>query len=262
MKVILLGTGAAWPDAKRSGPAFLVQHKNKNYLIDCGPGVGNQLAKAGIKPSTIDHIFFTHIHIDHCVDFPSFVFASYLTGKEGPYLVYGPPGTQKFTKNIFDKVYDFADEMMYSIRKKHIEIDTTEVEGGKVFEDDGLVVETTEVVHSDQKEIRNLAYKFSAEGKSVVFSGDTEPCENLLDLAKGTDLLVIENSFPEDFGVFIGHCIPSQISDVLKQTKAKKVVLVHLFPTCDGKEEKIVEIIQKDYAGEVVIGEDLNVFEI
>jgi ribonuclease Z len=255
MQIVLLGTGAAWPDGDRSAPAFLVDTGTKKILVDCGGGVSHQLMKAGVAPSTLDTILFTHIHIDHCVEFPSLVFGAYLTGKEGKFSVYGPPGIAHFTKSIFDDTYDFARPMMRQLRKKEIEIETTEVTEGPVLSGDGFTVEAMPVEHG----FPTVAYRFvTADGKILVVSGDTAPCENLVTFAANADVLVIESSFLESAGPKPGHCIPSQVADIGTRSKAKSMVLVHLFPSCRGHEEGILADVITGYSGAVRIGEDLD----
>ena len=258
MELYTLGTGAAWPDGDRSAPAFLVKHNDIPYLIDCGGGTCHQLMKVGCKPSDLTNILLTHIHIDHCVEFPSLVFGAYLTGKSGNFKVHGPIGVGHFTKSVFDDTYDFAKNMMKKLRNLDIEIVTEEYKGGVVLEENGLVIDALPVEHG----INTLAYRFSANGKKLVFSADTAPCDNLVTIAKDADTLVIECSFPESFGVKNGHCIPSQVGSIAEAAKAKSVVLTHLFPVCKGKENEMIMDVKKQYSGEVTIASDLQRFSV
>jgi len=254
MNITLLGTGAAWPDADRSAPAFLLEHNDVPYLVDCGGGTSHQLMKAGRAPKELDNIFLTHIHIDHCVEFPALVFGAYLTGKEGSFHLFGPQGAAKWSKSIFENTYDFAPQMMKNLRDKEISVITQERDEGKVFEQNGLVVEAIPVDHG----FPTIAYKFSAEGQSVVFSSDTQPCDNLVKISQEVDLLIAECSFPEEMGVKKFHLIPSQVGQIAKEAGVKKVLLVHLFPPCKGKEEEIIAEVKKVYSGSVEIGFDLQ----
>jgi ribonuclease Z len=258
MELITLGTGAAWPDADRSAPAFLVRHDGIPYLIDCGGGVCHQLMKIGCKPSEISNILLTHIHIDHCVEFPSLVFGAYLTGKVGGFNVYGPMGIKHFTTSIFDDTYNFAKKMMKSLRNVDIDINSSEFDGGVILEENGLIIDSLLMNHG----INTLAYRFTANGKKLVFSSDTAPCDNLTKIAENADVLVIECSFPESFGIKNGHCIPSQIGAIAEEANAKSVILTHLFPVCKGKENEIVLEVKKIYSGEVTIASDLQLFII
>jgi len=258
MELFLLGTGAAWPDADRNAPSFLIRNNKKSYLIDCGGGTSHQLMKVGIPPSSLEQIFLTHIHIDHCVEFPSLVFGAYLTGKEGSFYVYGPKGTSRFADSIFNDVYDFARPMMKERRNKEISIKTFEKENGLVYEDKNIKVEATPVIHG----IPTIAYKFSSNEKSIVLSSDTAPCQSLIDISKNADILVAECSFPEDFGPKPGHLIPSQVAKIATKASVKKLILVHLFPPCKGKEKDILNEVKKGFSGAVEIGYDLQKFEI
>ena len=245
MKLFTLGTGAAWPDGDRSAPSFLVVVNDEPYLVDCGGGTSHQLMRVGVKPSTITNVFLTHIHIDHCVEFPSIVFGSYLTVKH-------------FTDSIFDDTYNFARSMMQKLRGLEIIINTEEFSEGVVFSNDDLTVLALPVQHG----IETLAFKFVADGKTLVFSGDTAPCDNIVEIAKDADVLVIECSFPETTGVKKGHCIPSQVGEIATAARVKKVILTHLFPVCKGKEDEMIEEVKKHYNGEVHIANDLDEFVI
>lgn len=258
MEIVLLGTGGAWPDADRNAPAFLVRHGIHNYLVDCGGGVCHQLMKVGVPPALLDYIFLTHTHIDHCVEFPSLVFGAYLTGKEGSFHLFGPQGTAHFSASLFDHTYDFAIPMMRKLRKKEISVISAEVEKGLVCRINEVTVEAVPVEHG----FPTLAYRFSAGGKSVVFSGDTAVCDNLIEIGRNADVLVLECSFPEDAGAKPGHLIPSQVAQVARMCAPGLILLVHLFPPCKGKEKEILNEIGRLYDGKVEIGQDLQRFQI
>lgn len=254
MKLTILGSGAAWPDADRCAPGFLVEHGSTRILVDCGGGICHQLMKVGVPPSKLDHILLTHIHIDHCVEFPSLVFGAYLTGKQDDFHLYGPPGVADFAESLFNTTYDFARPMMKKLRNKDITVVTREVEKGLVFMNEDIVVDAAPVKHG----FPTLGYRFIADGKRLVLSGDTAPCDEIVELATDADLLVIENSFPEEVGPKAAHCVPSQVAEIGKRSGAKRLVLVHLFPTCKGKEKAILADVSKGYSGPVSIGEDLD----
>ncbi len=214
--------------------------------------------KYGIHPSKLKYIFLTHIHIDHCVELPALIFGAYLTGKEGEFCVFGPQGIKHLTDSIFDTTYDFAREMMFKLRKKTIDINATTIDKGEILKNNGLVIETIPVEHG----FPTNAFVFKADGKKIVFSGDTAPCKNIIDISTDADLLVIECSFPEEFGPIPGHLIPSQVAQIAQEAQAKKIILVHLFPMCKGKEIEILEEIKKIYSGDVQIEYDLQEIKV
>ena len=94
----------------------------------------------------------------------------------------------------------------------------------------------------------------SPEGKVVAYSGDTDYCPNLIELAKGVDLLILECSLPDDMKID-GHLTPSLAGRVARETECKRLLLTHFYPPCDKYD--IVEIVKKQYKGEVKLAEDL-----
>jgi len=60
----------------------------------------------------------------------------------------------------------------------------------RVLDEDGLVVTAFAVVHDPEKPA--FGYRFDYGGRSVVVSGDTRPCPNLVTQARGADVLVPE----------------------------------------------------------------------
>lgn len=255
MEFTLLGTGSAWPDVERSSPAFLLTHGDQRILVDCGGGTCRQLVGAGISLGTLTDILLTHTHIDHCVEFPALVFSAYLAGKTNRFNVQGATGTKHFCESVFRDTYDFAASMMKQLRKVDIKIDAHDLEDHATLTFGDVSARCAYVEHG----FPSVGYRFSAAGKTLVHSGDTQPCEAIVALARGADVLVIECSFPEDMGPKPNHCIPSQVGKIAQEAGVGRVVLVHLFPPCKGKEAGIVQEVQKHFAGPVEIGEDLQI---
>jgi len=75
-------------------------------------------------------------------------------------------------------------------------------------------------------------------------------------LAAGADVLIHDCAFPDEMGEKPGHTIPRQLGEIAREAGVKKVVLVHLFPPCRGKEEEMIASVQKSFDGEVIVGED------
>lgn len=258
MEFTLLGTGAAWPDADRSSPAFLLTHKDQRILVDCGGGTCRQLMRAGTPPSALTNILFTHTHIDHCVEFPALVFGAYLTGKTGPLPVWGAPGTRHFCESIFRETYDFAFPMMKKIRNIQMDIRAEDLEDHETRKFGDLEMHVAHVEHG----FPAVGFRFSVDGKTLVHSGDTQPCAAIVNLARDADVLVMECSFREINGPKPGHCIPSQVGKIATEAGAKRVVLIHLFPPCKGYEEEMIRDVQKQYSGPVEVGTDLQVIRM
>jgi ribonuclease BN (tRNA processing enzyme) len=53
----------------------VVELGDEQLMFDCGPAATHKLVKAGLFPTPVDHLFFTHHHFDHDVDYPAFLLA-------------------------------------------------------------------------------------------------------------------------------------------------------------------------------------------
>lgn len=70
MKITLLGTGNPAPSLNRMGSGYLVKIADDIIVIDHGPGSHHRLLQTGTKATGVTPIMFSHLHYDHCVDFP------------------------------------------------------------------------------------------------------------------------------------------------------------------------------------------------
>ena len=100
----------------------------------------------------------------------------------------------------------------------------------------------------------SVAYRVeSDDGKSVVISGDTDYCPDLVELARDVDVLVIESALPDEMKAK-GHLTPSLAGRIGREANCKKMVLTHLYPVCDTID--IAQQCKKEYQGELLIAED------
>jgi ribonuclease BN (tRNA processing enzyme) len=128
--------------------------------------------------------------------------------------------------------------------------DRDHLDGG-FFDIDSLPMNHTEI---------SLGYRVTdSRGRSVVYSGDTDFCESLVELAKGADVLICESAFPDDMKV-TGHLTPSLAGTIAEEAGVKKLVLTHFYPECDGAD--IAGQCRKTYQGPLVLAEDFMEIEV
>ena len=105
-KLVLLGTGTpnACPDA--SGPSSAVVVGDRAYLVDFGPGVVRQAAKAyrngidALRPDRLVTAFCTHLHTDHTAGYPDLIFTPWVLERKEPLRVFGPKGIRDMTEHL------------------------------------------------------------------------------------------------------------------------------------------------------------------
>jgi ribonuclease BN (tRNA processing enzyme) len=250
LTVTILGSGTGVPLPHRHAPGLVVEAGSTKLLLDSGSGAAYQLAQAGFNYHEFDHLFYTHCaHPDHINDLPELIFANkYFDPRRTRELyVYGPTGLRDFVEKLAD-LYPALAILEYPI--KIYELKESSVAAGEA---------TVISKPLDHQGNDCVGYRAEYGGKSIVYSGDTDYCENLTALAHDADVLVVECSFPNEYKVQ-GHLVPDDIAAIAGQARARKVVLTHLYPPCDTAD--VVSQVKRGFGGDVVKAEDLMKIEI
>lgn len=254
MQLIILGSGTSVPLSDRASPSMALIVENHTVLLDIGPGTVRQLIKAGLSFETVEHIFITHFHPDHTADLVHFLFASKnpsILERRKSFVITGPRGLKKLVSNLQNAYADWL------ILPSNI-LEIKEFELGKSVQKnyEKLSVIACPTNHTSH----SLAYRFETKaGKSIVYSGDTGFCDDIVDLAQEADLLVLECSFPDDQAVE-GHLTPSLAGQIATMANVKRLLLTHFYPEC--LETDIESQCRKTFQGELILGSDLLSIQI
>ncbi len=189
MKVQLLGTGNPVPSLKRASSGYLIRKQKDIILFDHGPGTHWRLLQAGVKAVDVTHIFISHLHYDHCVDF----IRLYLNrwdqgaGKIAPLKMYGPPGFQRFVDCLFGPEGAFNPDL--TARTSHPEsleifrerggkggrprpeTEVTELRESDVVEGDGWQLSLVNMPHH-QPYLTCYGLRLETDEGTVVFTSD------------------------------------------------------------------------------------------
>jgi ribonuclease BN (tRNA processing enzyme) len=249
MRLIILGSGTGIPLKNRASPSLALYVEDNIILLDIGPGTMRQMAKAGIDHRNIRHILLTHFHPDHNADLVHLLFATRnpsILKNRRPFQIIGPTGLNHFLDSL-KKAYN----EWLTLSSEILSIQELDVECSSEKSYNGFKLKTCQAVHTPQ----SLAYRIeTTTGKSLVYSGDTGFSEEIVQLAKGTDLLVLECSFPENQPVE-GHLTPSLAGRMAQSSGARCLVLIHFYPECLLTD--IVTPCRRAYKGELILGSDL-----
>jgi ribonuclease BN (tRNA processing enzyme) len=116
---------------------------------------------------------------------------------------------------------------------------------------EGFDITSQPVKHSNP----SIAYRVEhLSGKSLVYSGDTSFCPEIIDLAKGSDLLILECAVP-DIKEIEGHLTPSLAGTIATQAGVRRLLLCHFYP--EVLETDIAADCRKTFDGELILGRDL-----
>ena len=288
-KLVLLGTGTpnACPDA--SGPSSAVVVGDRAYLVDFGPGVVRQAAKAyrngidALRPDRLVTAFCTHLHTDHTAGYPDLIFTPWVLERKEPLRVFGPKGIRDMTEHLL-KAYkvdiDFRINGFEKANEVGYRVETQEINSGVIYRDDRVTVEAFPVSHGT---LESCGFKFTTPDRVIVISGDTAPLEIVAEKAKGCDILLHEVEYTAGLAAREPkwqkyhrevHTLSVDLAEIAKKAGPKLLVTYHRIyhmeiqdNTVDvgaemaRRNEAILEEIRNaGYEGPVVNGMDLDVF--
>ncbi len=251
IKLTILGSGTCVPSLRRSSCSFFLETDGAGLLFDIGAGTIHRLLEADIKINEITHIFLSHLHPDHTGELISFLFSSKypkLSRKDIPLTIIAGKGFKKFFSGLQDVYGDWIEfpPGILSI----VEVDTSRQDK---FTINNTTIKTIPVKHTAE----SIAFRIENNGKSVVYSGDTDYCDNIVKISKNTDLFICESATPDDLKVQ-NHLSPSIAGKIARESGVKKMVLTHFYPECDKTD--IAKECRRTYDGELVLAEDLMTF--
>ncbi len=247
MEAIILGSGGAVPRPDRTPCAVLVMAAGLNLILDLGSGVLHRLAQEGVDYDDLDAILITHYHMDHTLDLWAYFFAAQMPGftARGQVTFIAPEGFETLQAGL-EAAYGHWAVAPPGLLDVHL-IDPNAFHSLQPAP--GLEVKTAPANHKPE----SVAYRVEADGKSLVYTGDTDYSESIVELAQGAELLIAECSMPEDFKKD-GHLIPSLAGRMAAAAGVERLVLTHLYPETDGCD--LITPARKEFGGEILVAED------
>ncbi len=235
----MLGKSPAWQDAGGACSGYLVAEAQTAVLLDCGNGVFSKLREHR-DYTEVDAVVISHLHADHFIDLIPYAYALMLTPRQQPVPVAGhpgtddparprliaPPGAAQFFRSV---VGCWGDEALIeqAFRIEEYDRDST-VEVGP------LTFTFAEVPHYILTHAVNLVSS-SSPGR-FTFGADCCPCEELVEAARDTDLLLVEATLPRPERTGIrGHLTPGEAGDHARRAGAKRCVLTHISDELDAE---------------------------
>ena len=278
-RVVILGTGTPNADPARSGPALAVLAGGRAYLVDAGPGVVRRAAAAAaehgitaLEAPGLDLLFITHLHSDHTVGLPDVILSPWVLDRPDPIRIFGPPGTADMAAHIEAAWRQDIHMRLFGLEPRDANRDAyravvTETTGGPVYEDENVRVTAIPVLHGSWPHA--LGYRFDADGRSIVISGDARPSESLVDACGGCDILVHEVYSAESFrnrpSVWQryhadSHTSTVELAEIASRARPGLLVLYHQLYWGATDEDLLREIREAGYNGRVVSAADLDVY--
>jgi ribonuclease Z len=284
MKLYLVGAGTPTPTETRFGTCHVLQVGDDTLMFDCGPATTYKLLKVGLFPTQIDYLFLSHHHYDHNIDYPCFLLTRWNLSQsaEDRLRVWGPPPTEEMTERLIGPDGVFAAD--WRARTQHPasvkwyagrggplprpapSVDVHDIGPDTVIEGDGWRVTAARAQHM-QPILESLAYRVDSDYGSIVFAGDTDPCETVGQLAHDADTLVITCWDHQD--AMDAHQLSSvmgtlQAAEFARAAQVKRLVLTHIYLPLDrpGSRERGIMDVGRVFDGEIIFGDELMILEL
>ena len=234
------------PRLERRQSCIVVEAGGETLVFDLGSGAVRGMVRAGLAPSAVDRVFFTHFHPDHTVDAANLLFTiNYgVEEKRGrPLHVAGPVPFRHF----WDSVLAAWGDWMSGDYPTHVS--ELPREGAAPLDLPGCRLSWAPTQHSPE----SIAYRLDGPDGAFVFTGDTEYSASVVGLARGAHTLLIECTAPDE-DPLPNHLTPSGAARIAREAGVGRVVLTHLYPAVD--DELLPSRVRKGYGGEVLVAED------
>ncbi len=247
MNVTFIGTAGSFISSNRTYPSILI---NNDLLLDCGEGTTQKLLKINCIKQ-IKTVCLTHLHNDHFMGIFSLIWFYSLNNRTEAIKIIGPPKT----KDTIEKILELTNtpKGMLNFDLVYIELeDSEEIQNIK----NNYKIKAIKVDHS----IMAFAFRIEDADKSVSYSGDTAPSQNLTKLAENSDLLICESTFSDKYGKIAhkyGHSTPLDMAKLTIESNSKKLALVHIMLNIPMELEKFKLQAEQEFKNKIIIAEDL-----
>jgi ribonuclease BN (tRNA processing enzyme) len=215
MRLTVVGCAGSAPGPSSPASCYLVEHEGFRLVLDLGNGAFGPL-QSYADPNAIDAVFLSHLHADHCLDVAPFVVWHRYSGRSSKVRVplYAPVAAERRLALAYDADGDGLTDVF----------DFVPVGPGS-FPLGPFGVTLARTAHP----IECYAIRLTVDGRSLVYTGDTGPCERVVELARGADVLLAEAAHPPGPGLPTGlHLTGREAGEHAAAAGVGRLLLTHI----------------------------------
>lgn len=239
----IIGSSGTYASRGRACASYLLEAEGARLLLDCGNGALSNLTQV-IDVTTLDAILLSHLHPDHFADLYGLLYAlRFHPSESGPIDVHAPSGAQAHIGQLLTGPHKLEDQFRFH-----------EAAAG-----DQLAVGPFELtLFAAAHPVETLAPRVEAGGRVLAYSGDSGPCEELVECARDADLFLCDASWLEADGPHPEalHMSGADAGRLAERAGARRLMVTHVFPDHDPTEAAAEA--SRHFGGEVLIANDLE----
>jgi ribonuclease Z len=233
LDLVFLGTSGSMPTAQRAPTAILLRRGGERLLFDCAEGTQRQLLRSNVGLIELREVFLTHYHADHYLGLPGMLKTFALRGRETPIAIYGPPGLSELfgaLRRIFGRLtypYELIElqpgeilerggyrlatfpvnhgvsalgyALVEEARPGRFDVEAADALGVPAGPERGALQRGESVSLRDGRVIAPESVLGEVRlGRRIVVSADTAYSPDVVEAARGADVLVHEATFAEE----------------------------------------------------------------
>jgi ribonuclease Z len=241
-RFVVIGSSNAVPKIDQENAYLYVESNTRKILVDCGDNPIAGLSRIHVDLTQITDLVLTHFHPDHAGSLPLLIMGMWLEKRKNPLIIHGLEFTLDRAKALLGLFgwMDWKDLFQ-------VTFNTIKDSGNSLLVSEGdLLVSASPVQHL----IPTVGLRFEFKKlKTIVYSSDSEPCENLARLADGADVLLQEAA-----GSSKGHTSPEQAGQIASRAKVRQLILIH-YEARNGK-ETLLNTARSTFSGDVKLAID------
>jgi ribonuclease BN (tRNA processing enzyme) len=262
VRITVLGKSPSWQDADGACSGYLVQEGDTALLVDCGSGVLAKLRRF-VDYVDLDAIVISHLHADHILDLVPYACALTYAPRQQPVPVDRWPGTDAPARPALHVPPGGGAALAGVCAALGAEdlianaFDVRDYEPARALEVGPLRVRFAEVPHFTT----TYALEVSAGGGRFTYGADSRPNDELVELARGTELLMLEATLPrpEREGPR-GHMTPAEAGEQAARVAAGRLVLTHISDELD--QERARAEAAETFGGPVEVAREGATYEV
>ncbi len=300
LKITFLGTSGTVPSVNRNPSAILIQYGGERILFDCGEGTQRQMMIARTGFSGLNSVFITHMHTDHFIGVFGLIETLSLNERKEKLTFYVPAERAKFLANLFrmfgyhhlnfpievvglsdgDEV-NFGRFKVVAFKTEH----TTPSLGYALIERDrpgkfdrakaeALGIPPgplyAKLVRGESVEVNgriitpDMVVGPPRPGRKVVYTGDTRPCERVVEIARNADVLIHDASFTSDLQEWAEqtkHSTAKEAAEIAKRAGVRQLILTHISARYSKDATPLLEEAKSIFEN-VIVAEDFMSLEV